>query len=231
MRLRARTCDLPKPDLGEVAQHLKTPPGRVVVEMTPIQESLDGTFLVGARSAKRFRPNVGVVLACSPRVRKWHGSIPIYEAMDIQPGDAVLVHPKDGKRVIGATFGDYKPENQVVFLGAMTHLKRAIEMPWSESIMARLKMTDEGVNVKPTNSNVLLRLEPRQDRHGELFLPDVAQTRPDYATVLDVGCLVTDVSVGDRVVYLRESLAEVLVDENDPDLALIDEQGILAIVV
>ena len=222
--LRVRDDRLPSPDLAEVGRSYRARPGKVVVQLAEVKAEKRG-LIIPDRTAKRFNANVGVVLAAHPKIRKWQHGLPIYEASELAPGDVVLVHPKDGKTVLGMKFGSYECETDVVFLGCFVQAGgKVLEMPWGESIMAKV------VNQRliATQSNVVLKLSERQKERNGLYLPDSMTFRTDVAEVVSVGPLVHDVIVGEMVLYEKGALqlVHVIVDDVESEFAIIDEAGI-----
>ena len=79
------------------------------------------------------------------------------------------------------------------------------------------------IPLKPLADYVVLKQEEAKTKTATgLFLPDKAGEKPKIATVVAVGPQVTDVAVGDKVVYGGYSFNEVKVDSQDYLLIKLD---------
>jgi chaperonin GroES len=194
-------------------------PGRVAVQMHPARERVGDVWLTD-RQRVVMRPMVGTVLAVGssddPRNR-----------ISVNPGDVVICHPEDGKRLRGFRAGEFETSDEVRVFGIVAvHLGKPLRVPWHESVMGVLM---DGT-LYAAGRNVLVRLQEKSGRSaGGIVLPDRQQDRPDVAQVVSIGPSCADLSeianVGDWVLYERRALKQLRVD-GDESLALIDEDGI-----
>ncbi len=193
-------------------------PGGVVVEMHPIREVTAGGVYIPDKSAKFYRPLVGTIVACTP---------PRGKIMDIVPGDVVIVHPDDGKKIRGFRSRYYNPKQQIrVYRSTSPYHGQALVMPWNESILGKVVMT--AIPIQATGDNVLLKLSDIEEfSDGGIVLPTGQQQRPHIAEVLSAGALCNNVYVGQKVLYNRNAVKELDID-GQKGLALISESGILA---
>lgn len=85
------------------------------------------------------------------------------------------------------------------------------------------------VNIKPLADYVVVQQEePETKTASGLYLPTQAQEKPKIAKVLAVGKKVTEVKVGDRVVY--GGYANTAVKQDGAEYILIKEEDIYATV-
>lgn len=196
-----------KVDVAAASEAFVMLPGRIAVEMLPKVATQDGIILTD-RSGKRYAAAVGRVI-----------SRPFGGDMDVSFGEAVICHPQDGKRVNGLAKGKYQARGEVRFFGTVCPRVGEIKrMPWYESVLGVIDLKAKDVSIRAVGRNVLLRLQPKTDRPGLLFVPDNLQDREDVAEVISVGRLVKSVKVGDTVLYERRALTFMNV-EGDKNLA------------
>jgi co-chaperonin GroES (HSP10) len=203
------------------ARCLLPPVGRVIVEMLPEAERI-GTVFLPEIVAGKFRPDVGIVLACGPDV-------------SLSPGDTVCVRGYDGQWIEEFDAG-YRTRNQVRVYGKASRFQgELLSTPWSESIPLQIVQEGEDLDLIATHHNVVIRREPVVQEERGFFLPDSAQYRTGMATILSMGplCdLVTEdgpAQVGDRVFY--DSRGELdFAFGADPDLAIVPDLAINCIV-
>jgi co-chaperonin GroES (HSP10) len=192
--------------------------GHAAVEMCPIESDLGG-FVIPDKYARRMRPQIGVVLA-------------VGSGVGVSPGDQVIVHPLDGKRIEGFVCGAYEAENEVRLYGVMCEsLGFPLDVPWDESILARL---EDGV-YQPLGHDVSLRMPDKREERRGVFLPDRLQDREDRATVEAVGDRLErkftvdgeerTLKPGDVVHFERRALRNIGFDD-DEGIAIIHEDGI-----
>jgi chaperonin GroES len=194
-------------------------PGRIAVQMHPAGDRVGDVWLTDRRRIV-MRPMVGTVLGVGPSSDRTN-------PISVSPGDVVICHPEDGKRIRGFRAGSFEATDEVRVFGVVAvHRGQPMRVPWHESVMGVLM---DG-KLLAAGRNVLLRLQEKADRtEGGILLPDMAKDRPDVAQVVSIGpsCseLAAVASVGDRVLYERRALKQLRV-EGDESLALIDEDGI-----
>lgn len=186
--------------------------GVTVVEMDSPPEMFRGLYIPSDLEQDLW-PDTGTVLASNGTALK--------------PGDRVLCHPEDGKWLEEAQFGPYKAKNRVRMFGWAGDSPDAMQrIPWDESILAVM----EGMKIKSLGGrNVLIRRDPVIQEQGGILLDSESTYRSQMATVEMIGDGARDVKQGDRVVYWSGARLD-FYDESDPDLAMIREEHILAVV-
>ncbi len=207
-------------DAGD-ATCLLPPRGRVVVEMLPEAERM-GTVLLPEIVAGKFRPDVGVVLACGPDV-------------SLKPGDTVCVRGYDGQWIDEFDAG-YRTSNQVRIYGKASQFQGELqEVPWSEGIPLQIVQEGGELELTATHRNLVIRREPIVQREKGFLLPESAQYRTGLATIVSIGpqCdLVTEdgpARIGDRVCY--DSRGEIdFAFGADPDLAIVPDVAINCVI-
>lgn len=86
------------------------------------------------------------------------------------------------------------------------------------------------LNIQPLNDRVIIRRAPEKDKDPtapHIELPDKLKERPNQGTVLAIGERVTQVQVGDEVMYGKFAGVEIEV-EGEKDLLLLREEEIFA---
>lgn len=72
----------------------------------------------------------------------------------------------------------------------------------------------------PLGDRVLVKPDPKGDvKKGSLFIPEMAQSKPQEGTVVAVGAKVEHLKVGDRVLFGKYAGSEVRIDD-DPYLII-----------
>lgn len=196
-------------------------PGVVVVEMDEPRHK-QGVLFLPDEAKGRYRADSGTVLAAA-------------DDTGLLPGTRVLVAPYDGKWMTGFRSGGYRSNGEVRLYGRVAVAGEAARVVlWSRSVRAMTMQEAEGIRIKPTGTNVLIRREALQETTGGIMLTDDERFREPVATVLAVGPDCTGgLEAGDRVIYLNGACKKsILADlefgtEAEKDLALIDEAGIL----
>lgn len=196
-------------------ERISIPPGVVIVEMDQPRQSIGSLLLA---DSGRTNPDTGTVIFA-------------YSGSPVTRGCRVAVKPYDGKWVRGFRLGSYASGGQVRIYGRQALLDEGVRpIKITESIVMRI---NEG-NLEPTGRNVLIRRPKLENTQSGIVLPDSEAFREPIATVVKTGpeCIY-DLLPGDRVVLLNSAIkrgqVSRLVFADDPDLAIIHEDGILAI--
>ncbi len=196
-------------------------PGVVVVEMDEPRHKQGSLYLPDELQGK-FRADSGTVIAVADNV-------------PLVPGDRVLVSPYDGKWMTGFRSGGYRSNGEVRIYGRVALPGEAARVvPWTRSVRAVTSVEAEGIRIRPTGKNVLIRRETLHETMGGIMLTDEERYREPIATVLSVGpdCE-SGLTEGDRVIYLNGACKKaILADlefgtDAEKNLALICEDGIL----
>lgn len=204
------------PDFGAFRRY-QLRPGKVMVAMVCVRERV-GALLLTDEEAGRTRPDVGWVVGVGAGV-------------SLAVGDLVVVDPYAGKWIEGCCgwglvrfFGDESVDGVVTI------------PPWWDQVVA---VMETGERIRPTGTNVLIGIRPVDVvSEGGILIPDFARQREGTARVLEVGSLVTEVAVGDEVVYHMGGLQKVEygrdvaraygIDEGD--LGLLDQENIYCVI-
>jgi len=222
--------------------------GHVAVEILPRPKETDGGIILTGLESRRKRPCVGVVLACGRLYppHKLHKRnqcaevrgkpIPFGDGF-LVPGDIVLVHPDDGKRMDRFELDGYKPQegSEVRLYGIVCPYRasgvargRPTDVPWHESVVA---VRDAKMDrFRPLGDNVLVELPEKEGKtKSGIELPDSMKRRmEDSAYVVAVGEYVEDVFPGDKVLYERRALLPIE-EKGSERLAFIDIGGIYGV--
>ena len=121
---------LPRPEVDWRAAQaaLFLLPGRIAVQMHPATDRIGDVWLTDRRRVV-MRPMVGTVLAVGPPDDRRN-------PISVAPGDVVICHPEDGKRMRGFRAGHYQaPEEVRVFGIVAVHRGKPVRVPWHESVM------------------------------------------------------------------------------------------------
>lgn len=65
------------------------------------------------------------------------------------------------------------------------------------------------MNFKPLSGRVLIKQDDAEDKQGVLFIPDAAKERPLFGTVQAVANDVTNITVGEKVLFGMYSGTEI----------------------
>jgi co-chaperonin GroES (HSP10) len=233
--IHAWDTPLPEPDL-EQCRSLRMQPGRVAVEMAaaPIA-SARGLQITEVRK-RRWRPSLGVVLACGDLSRTiGRGIRPKAEwervAGDIAPGDVVFVHPEDGKKVEGFSIGAYAASQQVRLYGIVVPYKTPVtymgieEMPWDQSIIGAYDPMLK--NARAVGSNILIKLAEKKDRTTSgLYVPDTMQWREDVGEIVSCGAFVDERLKPGMKVWFERGALKLISTEDGVSYAFLEEDAI-----
>lgn len=86
------------------------------------------------------------------------------------------------------------------------------------------------MTIKPTANRVLLQQDAKIEKTaGGIIIPGKAQKQEPYGKVLAIGNLVTEVKVGDYVIY-KLALAELKEVDGEKDQVMVKEEHILAVI-
>ena len=202
-------------------------PEKIAVEMWPTPREMS-RVQISDNAAKKWRTSIGTALAVG---LPWDGDEPV----DVYPGDTVIVHPQDGKRIEGFRAGGYYAEHEVRLYGIYVDVNEygyPREVPWDESILAKVVMG----KIQAVGKNVAIKLPKLAEITDEgIYLPDRMRDHADRAIVQSHGCNMRHkfflngefrtLRVGDAIQYERRALKQVGVDE-DLSMAIIPEDGI-----
>lgn len=83
--------------------------------------------------------------------------------------------------------------------------------------------------LEATGKNIIIKRDATITSQNGIELPDSAVYRTCLATVVSVGSQVREVKVGDRIHYTGLSILDFLFGD-DPDLAVLTEAGVLAVI-
>jgi co-chaperonin GroES (HSP10) len=88
--------------------------------------------------------------------------------------------------------------------------------------------------MRVTRKNVLVQQDPPKETIGSLFVPQGKEEYPNFGTVLAVGSLVEDVTVGARILFQRKPGSAISPEARAKDeyygLLVLPEEHILAVV-
>ena len=88
--------------------------------------------------------------------------------------------------------------------------------------------------MKVLGKKVLVRQDAAVSRRGAILLPQGKEEYPNFGTILAVGGEVTDIAVGDRVLFKRKPESALAPDSRQGDdmhgLLVLPEDNILAVI-
>lgn len=200
----------------KVQRGLTLPDGIVIVEMDQSRTS-EGSILLPDEASERYRPDTGTVIfenAHSPQLMR---------------GTRVAVYPYAGKWIRNFRLREYRSNGQVRILGRVATVDEGVRrVAWQKQVPLILEP-----KLTPTGRNVLIRRPKLETSKGGIELPDSEAFRSPTAIVVSRGPDCEYVAPGDKVILLNSAIKRGQVSQimfgNDPDLAIIHEDGILAI--
>lgn len=224
-------------------QEFKALPGKVIVEMCIKPETSRGLILPEVLQGK-VRADIGVVLACTPPDHWIDAKGEKYDlpnaAMDIMPGDVVMVRPDDGDWFMaGWETQTYRTSREIRCYGVhgdpslyqITNGRMGEEQKWdrgsyeiiwwSESIVARIV----GNEVVPTHGNIVV--------HPLRSIPDLVElpegtNLPTTESIVDQVSRHSDHKRGQRLCYQPDPTFDLRI--GDDDQYIVRESQILSLV-
>ena len=194
-------------------RHLRSPRGRVTVEMVRPQQHV-GMIVLCDDNSRNTRPDIGFTIS-------------VGKGVSLDVGSIVIVRPSDGTWRNSVKWGNYQAE-QIRHYGVFVpHEKpgRPRIYDWTDSILA----TYENKVLKATGRNLLIeRAKPIEKTSGGLLLPSRSIYREGEARVISAGSQCREVKEGDYILYNPRSPKKEAADLSDyeKNFAIIDEDGV-----
>lgn len=217
--IEIRECDLSGIDPSRY--EIRAMPGVVVVEMAPVDESVNGILLPDSVQSQ-MRVDVAKVVAKGERFEGvYHTGKVVSDPCEIEVGDAVVVRWNRGEVYTGFGWGDEPvspTELRVYGANGGPGCRVAFHRySYSEGVVAKM---ETGVP-KAIGRNVVVRMGKREEERGGIKLLKGGKRDP-VCEVLSVGAQAHGVAVGDKVLCAVNALVPI-----GDELAVVDIAGVL----
>lgn len=213
------------PDLESAKRAFRMLRGKVAVECDEHKGTYNDSILLPDEVMEKERPDTGTVisenLAYFVKDNRAH--------KDLHVGDRVHMAPYTGKTIENARIGSYSSNGWVRMFGIATEQKHAMANevvlePYDEVVVSKMV----GTEIVPTGKNVLIARDAKKEMIGGIYLPDDEKYRDHRGVIQAIGPHVTEVSVGQTVVYHAGGILDYSFYR--PGWALIREENIYCVI-